>query len=85
MILFKPQRSGNWILKLDSSGLSVDLQRHYVHTGVVELDPGQVLSIGTEVEGLGVGQHFLLVNPIANSVEDCARNAYGDEKSWHHR
>lgn len=43
-----PQRIRNGILKLQSTRLAVNLQRHHINSGVIELNPHQTVSIWTE-------------------------------------
>ena len=55
--------------------------RHHVHVGVVELDPGELVSVRREVHGLGVREDLLLVDPVGDAVEDDPGTAGGG----HHR
>lgn len=70
-----PQRCWNWILELESSRLSVDLQWHQIDLCVIELDPCHVLAIRAEPDGSRVRDDLLFIDPVANSVENGAGNA----------
>ncbi len=76
MKMGSPQRCRNWVLKLDTSRLTIDLQGHDIDSSVVELNPGQMFAIGAKVQGLGVGNHLFLIDPIADAVENGAGNTF---------
>ena len=75
LLLFLPEGRGNGILELETSWLSIDLERHDVDVGVVELDPGDVSTVGTEPERPGVGDDLFLVDPVGDAIEHSTRNA----------
>ena len=52
-----------------SSQLTVVSDRHHVHVGVVELNPGQLVAVRREVDGLGVGEDLLLVQVVTRKPE----------------
>ena len=64
-----PERSWDGVLELEPAGLAVDLERHDVDGGVVELDPGELAAVGAEPEGARVRDHLLLVHPVGDPVE----------------
>ena len=70
-----PERSRDGVLELEPAGLAVDLERHDVDGGVVELDPGELAAVGAEPEGARVRDHLLLVHPVRDPVEDGAGDA----------
>ena len=47
-------------MELQVAGLPVVGDGHHVHVRVIELDPGELVTVGREPEGPGVGQHLLL-------------------------
>ena len=51
-----PEGCLDGVLELEVPGLAVVGDRHHVHVGVVELDPGQLVAVRREVDGLGVRQ-----------------------------
>ena len=67
--MYVPQRRRDGVLELECPRSAVDLKRHHVDTGVVELHPGQILSVGTEPEGAALGQDLFLVHPVGDTVE----------------
>ncbi len=66
----KPDWCWNWILKFNSSRSAINFQRHDVHLGVIELNPGHVLRVRTEPDGPRVADDFLFVDPVTNAVKD---------------
>ena len=52
-----------------SSQLTVVSDRHHVHVGVVELNPGQLVAVRSEVDGLGVREDLLLVQVVTRKPE----------------
>ena len=71
-----PERCRNRILEFESSGLAVNFKRHQVDLGVVELDPSDVLRVGTEPDSSGVWNYLLFVDPVTNAIEDGSRNTF---------
>lgn len=69
-----PEGRGDGILEFQSSWLSINFQGHHVHIGVIELDPCDMTSIGTEPEGASVGDDLLFIDPVGDSIEDGAGN-----------
>ena len=70
-----PEWCWDGVLELQPSRWSVHLQRHGLYGSVVELDPCDVVGIGAEPEGSGVGNDLLFVDPVANAVVYCSRYA----------
>ena len=70
-------------MEFEATGLTVDLERHNIDPGVIKLNPCQVVAVGAEVKGFGVGYDFFLVYPVTDAVEDGARDAYEHESVQH--
>ena len=62
-------------MEFESARLTVDFERHNVDLRIVELDPSDVISVGAEPKGFGVGEDFFFVNPVGDAVENGPGNA----------
>ena len=76
--LLEPEGCLDGVLELEVAGLAVVGDGHHVHVRVIELDPGELVTVGREPEGPGVGQHLLLtsVSPVS-CVTDVIKLALG--------